>query len=38
MRERAAQFGGTLQVLPRSGGGTVVRARIPRQPDERSSP
>lgn len=30
MRERAAQFGGELDLLPRPGGGTVVRARIPR--------
>jgi PAS domain S-box-containing protein len=41
MRERAAQFGGELDLLPRPGGGTVVRARIPRAaPDgipERSS-
>lgn len=36
MRERAAQFGGELQLLPRAGGGTVVRARIPRASGERS--
>ncbi len=29
MRERAAELGGTLQVQPRPGGGTVVQASLP---------
>lgn len=37
MRERAAQFGGELRLLPRPGGGAVVRARIPRAVPERSA-
>jgi signal transduction histidine kinase len=32
MRERAEELGGTLELLPRSGGGTVVRAILPRDP------
>jgi signal transduction histidine kinase len=31
MRERAAELGGTCRVSPRTGGGTVVEARLPRQ-------
>jgi signal transduction histidine kinase len=31
MRERAAELGGTCRVRPRTGGGTVVEARLPRQ-------
>ncbi|WP_322919714.1 sensor histidine kinase [Nocardioides renjunii] len=29
MRERAEELGGSFEVAPRSGGGTVVRARLP---------
>ena len=29
MRERAALLGGTLDFLPRAGGGTIVRLRVP---------
>jgi signal transduction histidine kinase len=32
MRERAEELGGTLELLPRNGGGTVVRAVLPRDP------
>ena len=32
MRERAEELGGSLAVLPRDGGGTVVRAVLPREP------
>ena len=32
MRERAEELGGTLELLPRSGGGTVVRAILPQDP------
>jgi signal transduction histidine kinase len=32
MRERAEELGGTLELLPRPGGGTVVRAVLPRNP------
>ena len=32
MRERAEELGGSLAVLPRDGGGTVVRAVLPRDP------
>jgi signal transduction histidine kinase len=32
MRERAEELGGTLELLPRHGGGTVVRAVLPRDP------
>jgi two-component system nitrate/nitrite sensor histidine kinase NarX len=29
MKERAAELGGTLQIIPRSGGGTEIRAVVP---------
>jgi signal transduction histidine kinase len=32
MRERAEELGGSLAVVPRDGGGTVVRAVLPREP------
>jgi signal transduction histidine kinase len=32
MRERAEELGGTLELLPRAGGGTIVRAVLPRDP------
>ena len=32
MRERAEELGGSLELLPRPGGGTVVRAVLPRNP------
>ena len=32
MRERAEELGGSLELLPRAGGGTVVRAVLPRNP------
>ncbi|MCW2740804.1 MAG: Two component signal transduction histidine kinase [Blastococcus sp.] len=32
MRERAEELGGSLELLPRSGGGTLVRAVLPRNP------
>jgi signal transduction histidine kinase len=32
MRERAEELGGTFAVLPRAGGGTVVRAVLPQEP------
>jgi signal transduction histidine kinase len=32
MRERAEEIGGSLELLPRDGGGTVVRAVLPRNP------
>ena len=32
MRERAEELGGSLELLPRAGGGTVVRAVLPRDP------
>ena len=31
-RERAEELGGRLELLPRDGGGTVVRAVLPRNP------
>jgi signal transduction histidine kinase len=38
MRERAELAGGTLEVGPRAGGGTTVRARFPRQSGGSSRP
>ncbi len=32
MRERAEELGGSLELLPRPGGGTLVRAVLPRNP------
>jgi signal transduction histidine kinase len=32
MRERAEELGGSLELLPRTGGGTLVRAVLPRNP------
>jgi two-component system NarL family sensor kinase len=32
MRERAEELGGSLELLPRSDGGTLVRAVLPRNP------
>ena len=32
MRERAEELGGSLELLPRAGGGTLVRATLPRNP------
>ena len=32
MRERAEELGGSLELLPRAGGGTLVRAVLPRNP------
>ena len=32
MRERAEELGGSLELLPRTGGGTLVRAILPRNP------
>ena len=32
MRERAEELGGSLELLPRAGGGTLVRAILPRDP------
>jgi signal transduction histidine kinase len=32
MRERAEELGGSLELVPRPGGGTVVRAVLPRNP------
>jgi signal transduction histidine kinase len=32
MRERAEELGGSLELLPRAGGGTLVRAILPRNP------
>jgi signal transduction histidine kinase len=32
MRERAEELGGSLELLPRAGGGTLVRAVLPRDP------
>src|SRR5829696_1221647 len=32
MRERAEELGGSLELVPRTGGGTVVRAVLPRNP------
>jgi len=32
MRERAEELGGSLELRPRSGGGTLVRAVLPRNP------
>lgn len=34
MRERAVELGGTLRVVPRPGGGTVVEAEFPLHPDQ----
>lgn len=34
MRERAESLGGHFEVLPRAGGGTLIRARLPLQPEE----
>jgi len=33
MRERANELGGTLDILPAEGGGTVIRATLPLPPD-----
>ena len=32
MRERAEEIGGRFELAPRAGGGTVVRAVLPRSP------
>ena len=32
MRERAEELGGSLELLPRADGGTLVRAVLPRNP------
>jgi signal transduction histidine kinase len=36
--ERAAEVGGEVDLLVRSGGGTVVRARLPLTGDDRADP